>query len=466
MAIERTYQARLKTRLFEPVDIASVAFFRFLFGALMLISVVRFWANGWIKDFYITPSFHFHYLGFSWLSPWPAWGMYLHFVVLGVSSLFVMLGLFYRPSSIALFLSFTYVELCEKATYLNHYYLISLLSLLFIVLPLDRAYSLDAWRNPKIASDTTPGWVLLILRFQIGLVYFFAGVAKLGPDWLLRAEPLGIWLAAHTDLPLIGPLLAERWVAHAASLFGAAFDLTVVFFLMNRRTRPFAYAVVVLFHTATGLLFPIGMFPWIMSGAALVFFPPDWPRRFLSRFPKPQPANATTIREDYESAAKKRWIVGLLALYASLQLLVPLRHWAFPGNTAFSEEGFRFAWRVMLVEKLGFLEYRVSNRLTGKTTIVEPAKYLTPVQARMMPVSPDMILELAHHIALDFRKRGDDVAVFADAYVTMNGRPSQRLVDPSVDLTKERDSFAHKTWILPLDEAFREAPLAREAAAR
>ncbi|UQA62239.1 HTTM domain-containing protein [Polyangium aurulentum] len=450
MAIEAGRGEGLVRALFRPVDIASLAVFRILFGALMLASVVRFWANGWIQDLYITPAFHFHYYGFSWVSPWPGAGMYVHFAVLGLASALVMAGLFYRVAAAVLFLSFTYVELLDKATYLNHYYLISIVSFLMIFMPLHRAASLDAWRKPSLASGTAPAWALHLLRFQVGLVYVFAGLAKLRPDWLVRGEPLGIWLSAHSEMPIVGPLLDERWVAHAASLAGAVFDLTVVFFLMQRRTRPFAYAAVVGFHLVTWALFPIGMFPWIMMGSALIFFPPDWPRR---RFPalfgnarvEPEPQRLPSRRG-------QRLVVGLLCAHAALQIALPLRHFLYPGDTAWTEEGFRFAWRVMLVEKLGYVEYRVVDRATGRTIFVDPSRYLTPLQVKMMSMSPDMILELAHHIVGDFRARGGDVAVFADAWVTYNGRPSQRIIDPSVDLANVRDSLLPKPWILPLDE--------------
>jgi hypothetical protein len=449
MAISAGRGAGKVGALFRPVDAASLAAFRILFGALMLVSVVRFWANGWIRDLYIAPSFHFHYFGFSWVSPWPGWGMYAHFVVLGLASALVMVGLFYRAAAALLFVSFTYVELLEKATYLNHYYLISVVSFLIIFMPLHRTASLDAWRAPSLSSRTVPAWALHLLRFQIGLVYVFAGLAKLRPDWLLRGQPLGIWLSAHTDLPLVGPLLAERWVAHAMSLAGAVFDLTVVFFLMQRRTRPFAYAAVVGFHVVTWALFPIGMFPWIMMGSALVFFPPDWPRRHLpwlfgeDRVDPEPPA--------FPSRRSQRLVVGLLCAHVALQIALPLRHFLYPGDTAWTEEGFRFAWKVMLVEKLGYVEYRVVDRATGRTVFVEPSRYLTPLQVKMMSMSPDMILELARHIADDFRKRGGHVSVFADAWVTYNGRPSQRIIDPGVDLAEERDALSPRPWILPLD---------------
>lgn len=455
MRTEKKRGPGLVHMLLQPVDISSVVAFRILFGALMLASVVRFWAYGWIRDIYIAPSFHFHWLGFSWVSPWPGMGMYLHFAVLGLASACIMLGLFYRVATVVFFFSFTYVELMEKATYLNHYYLISLLGLLMMFMPLHRAASLDARRHPRLRSDTAPGWVLWLLRFQVGVVYFFAGVAKIGPDWLLRGEPLGIWLAAHTDIPLVGPFLAERWVAMFASYFGAIFDLSVVFFLLRARTRPYAYALVVVFHTITGLLFPIGVFPWVMSGAALIFFPPDWPRTLLAKLPWMRSWIAEKPIDENSGARFFRWRrlgFALLGLHVALQIALPLRRFLYPGNTAWSEEGFRFAWRVMLVEKLGYVDYRVRDKATGRTFVLDPARYLSPLQVKQMAQSPDMILEFAQHIAENERRQGRDVEVRADAFVTMNGRPSKRLIDPATNLAVEKDSLWPRPWILPLED--------------
>ncbi len=459
MATEAPTRYRLAQSLFQPIDNSSLVAFRILFGALMFASVLRFWSYGWIRDIYVAPPFHFHWLGFSWVSPWPGMGMYIHFTVLGLASLLVMLGLFYRAAAVLFFVTFTYVEIVEKATYLNHYYLVSLLALLMIFMPLHHAASIDVLRNPHLRRDTAPAWNLWLLRFQIGIVYFFAGFAKLGSDWLLRGEPLGIWLAAHTDIPFVGPLLAEHWVARAASFFGAAFDLSVVFFLLNKRARPYAYVMVVIFHAITGYLFPIGVFPWVMSGSALVFFPPNWPRKLLSfapwkwRWTAQTPLDSIPVLPAAPHLSRMQsLVVVLLAVHVLVQIALPLRRFLYPGNTAWTEEGFRFAWRVMLVEKVGFVEYHVRDKATGRKFVVEPARYLSPLQVKMMSTSPDMILELAQFIAKNERRQGREVEVRVDAFVTMNGRPSQRLIDPTTNLAEEHESLLPSRWILPIED--------------
>ena len=270
----------------RPVSGASAAAFRIAFGTLGVIAVIRFAARGWIDEFYIAPEHHFTYSGFWWVQPWPGWGMYAHFALLGVAALGVALGYRYRLSIAAFFLLFTYVELLDKTTYLNHYYLVSLLSFLMLFMPLHRTASFDARRSPHPLNGTVPVWVVWVLRSQLAAVYFFSGIAKLNPDWLFHAQPLRIWLYNSSDVLLIGALLREPWTAWAMSWMGAAFDLTIIGWLLWRRSRPWAYAVVVVFHVLTWLLFPIGMFPWIMMTAALIFFPPHWPLREVSDVPR------------------------------------------------------------------------------------------------------------------------------------------------------------------------------------
>src|SRR6185503_3811979 len=126
-----------------------------------------------------------------------------------VLALFIAAGLFYRASIVLFGFGFTYVHLIDKTNYLNHYYLISLVSLLMALMPLGGGASLDSWRSPSRTRPTFRAWMLWILRFQIGAVYFFSGIAKLEYDWLFRAQPLRLWLSRLEHLPAVGRILAE-----------------------------------------------------------------------------------------------------------------------------------------------------------------------------------------------------------------------------------------------------------------
>ena len=439
----------------QPVSAASAAVFRITFGLLGFAAVCRFATKGWISELYIEPAYHFTYSGFWWVQPWPSWGMYLHFGLLCLASLGIALGYRYRLSITAFFLLFTYAELIDKTNYLNHYYWVSLASLLMIFLPLHRVASLDAWSNPSQRSCTIPRWVIWVLAAQVGVVYVFGGIAKLNLDWLLHAQPLRIWLYNNGDIPLVGPLLQEVWVAYAMSWAGAAFDLTIVGWLLWRRSRPIAYAVLVVFHVVTWVLFPIGMFPWIMIAGTLVFFPPDWPHRLIARVQR-RPVAAPHVPPPSVSRLTPLFRAGAvaLALFALLQVAVPLRHWAYAGNVRWNEDGYRFSWRVMLTEKTGHIRFLVTDTATGERWMEHPEKYLTPLQAERMAYQPDMILATAHIIAQDAARRGQNVQVRADSFVTFNGRKRARFVDPEVDLARVEPGLWPKTWVLPTPMAF------------
>lgn len=422
----------LRTKLAQPVDATGVAFVRIAFGSVLAYSALRFWAKGWIDELYIQPSYHFAYPGFAWITAHPPWGLHAHFAVMAIAAVLFALGAFYRVSALILFFTFTWVELIDQAYYLNHYYLVSLLLALACVLPLHRAWSIDAWRARRTGAawpETVPLAVPLLLRAQLGCVYFFAGVAKLEADWLFRAEPLRTWLFAHSDTPVIGPWLQPAWVAYAFAWAGAIFDLTVALWLCLPKTRPFAYAAVVIFHVATGLLFPIGVFPLVMIVLTTVFFPHGWLRREKPALPP--------------SAAQFSLPATLaLTAYLALQVLIPLRHFAYPGAVNWTEEGFRFAWRVMLIEKTGHLELRVVDHASGERFIVNPRDELSARQLAIMSTQPQMIIQYARHVADRYEGLGHrDVAVYADAFTSLNGRPAQRLIDPEYDLSRPRSAL-------------------------
>lgn len=424
---------RLLARAKRPHDAASLVVFRVVLGAIVSISALRFIAYGWVDELFVKPTFFFKYWGLSWVHPLPAFGMHAVFVALAVMGVMFAAGIAHRIVAPLLFVAFAYVQLIDVTNWLNHYYLVSLLLLLASFMPLGRGVK------------TLPAWCTHLLRFQVGVVYFYAGLAKLGGDWLLHAQPLDIWLHARTDVPVIGALFGDRSVAYAFAWGGFLFDTTVPAFLLWRRTRPFAYAVLVVFHATVGLLFPIGMFPWIMVASALVFFDPSWPRRVLRR---PLPILATA-----PARTPSRAFAALALAYCALQVVVPLRHHLYGGNVLWHEQGMRFSWRVMAREKNGSITYVVDSAKSARTWFVSPRKYLTDRQERELSSQPDLVLQLAHRIRDDFRAHGhDDVEVRVEAVVSLNGRARAPMIDPRVDLGCIDDGVGKAAWILPAPE--------------
>lgn len=459
----------LRERANAPVDAASLAAFRVMFGCLMVGAVVRYFAMDWVDRFYAQPTFRFHYYGFGWVEALPHPWLDVVFVVVGVAAACIALGLFYRVATIVFALGFAYIALLDVARYLNHYYLVVLVGALLCVLPLHRTWSLDAHRRPSLRRDRAPAWMLWLLRIQIGVVYVFAGLAKVGPDWLLHAQPLSIWLGSRTELPLIGPLFELWWVPFAMSWAGCVYDLTIPFWLSWRRSRPFAFAVVCAFHGMTHLLFDIGIFPFIMTIGATLFFEPDWPRRLWRRI-RPEAVGPSRDGHSEDGPAPGwrlgRWGMVAIGAYLLVQIVVPLRTYAYGGDHLWHEQGMRWGWRVMVREKNGSVLYRVTLD-GGREVRVPPDEYLTLQQELEFSGQPDLILQLAHRIRDDFRARGHDrVEVRVDAWVSYNGRASARLIDPRVDLARVPDGFGRADWILPVPEQAPSMGAARIAEAR
>lgn len=439
-----------------PIETAPLAVFRILFGLMMLFSIVRFWSYGWIDKLYIKPQFFFSYYGFEWVKPLGVY-TYLIFVICGLAAVLVALGYRYKFSIIIFFLSFTYIELMDKTTYLNHYYFISILSFLMIFLPANANYSLDAYLNPKKCFQYVPSWTVNSIKLLLGIVYFYAGLAKLNSDWLLNAMPLKIWLPAKFDTPFIGSFLGEEWVQFLFSWSGAIYDLSIPFLLLYKRTRPYAFVMVVIFHVLTRVLFPIGMFPYVMIVSALIFFDAKVHLKILRLLFKVFKINGARFNNqtvfNERSSFKLRLKHMVVVLFFMLQLAIPFRYLFYPGELFWTEEGYRFSWRVMLMEKSGYAQFKIVDQESGRWFYVDNTDFITPFQEKQMAFQPDFILEYAHFLKNHFEKDGHkNVQVFVNCQVSLNGRLSAEFIDPTIDLAKQKESFLHKHWITPFKD--------------
>lgn len=433
---------------------APIAVYRMAIGFMLLASIIRFWAKGWIGELYIRPLHFFSFYGFEFVKPLGNY-TYLLFFICGAASLMVALGMFYRIASIVLFSSFTYIELMDRSTYLNHYYFMSLVLFILMFLPAHRYFSVDAWRNPAVLSDQVPKWCADLLKVMMVILYFYAGLAKINSDWLLNALPLKIWLPSRNDVPLIGWLFDYPATAFVFSWFGCLYDLSIAFLLWNSRTRPFAYFTVVVFHGLTAILFPIGMFPYVMIVAALIFFPAGFHLRillFLNRILKVSPDFIHPGSRFRPEALGQKITLGVLGLFLLVQVLIPFRYLLYPGELFWTEEGYRFSWRVMLMEKAGYAQFTIKDA-TGRFAVANNNEFLTVLQEKMMSTQPDMILQYAHILRDHYARMGFKAPqVYVDSYVALNGRSGKVFIDPHTDLAKEKDTFSPKSWILPMND--------------
>jgi vitamin K-dependent gamma-carboxylase len=447
----RTLFSRLRAMMFSPVDPSSLVALRIAFGGIMIWEVVCYFLNGWIAEYWIEPAFHFTYPGFDWVKPWPGDGMYVHMAILGVLAAFIAAGWFYRASATLFFLGFTYTFLLERARYLNHFYFVCLISLLMIFVPAHRAFSLDAWFRPQIRASSIPFWSLWILRAQLAIVYFYSGIAKLNSDWI-RGEPLRTWLQDLKTTPVVGWLFEHPGTFQVIAWGGMLFDLLIVPLLLWKRTRAAAFVVAVCFHLLNAWFFTIGIFPWFSIAMTTLFLEPDWPRRLGRRLGigKVQEGSPPRLTTSWPALPRQRFTLTLLSVYMGFQMLFPLRHWLYPGDVAWTEEGHEFSWRMKLRGKIGQTVFLVRNPATEELWLESAEDYLEPWQARKMRTRPDLIRQFAHHLArLYAHEIGAPVKVRVQSFASLNGHPPGALIDPEMDLSDEPYRLTPSKWITP-----------------
>ena len=295
-----------------------------------------------------------------------------------------------------------------------------------------------------------------------------------------------------------------------AMVYGAlTIDLLFIGYISNRRTRVFGFGLVVLFHLLNARLFSIGIFPWLMIAATPVFFGPDWPRRVwddirgrsawrvirlasgiiagvITGWLIPEQPHLMTLlcgafgvglfgwhldepfrkptdghvmegsrgpfrMEAQEWTLRRRWAVALLGAWVAVQVVLPLRHYAIPGNVHWTEEGRDFSWHMKLRDKQSSAYFEVVNGAGAR--VVQPEEHLTAWQTPKMASRPEMVVQYARYLERLSEEQGEgDVEVRAHVFSALNGRPPQRLVDETADLTAvSRPWWGNASWILPLE---------------
>ena len=169
------------------------------------------------------------------------------------------------------------------------------------------------------------------------------------------------------------------------------YDLLIGFFLFSYRFRNYAFILVIIFHIMTYIFFPsIGMFPFIMICAAIIFLDSKKHNTIIIAIKK-----ALAIKENIRYRKKyniryKKIKIGILTIVVFLQMLVPLRHILYNGELFWTEEGYRFSWRVMLIEKSGHSTFTVIDNKSKKRVVVINDNFLTPFQEKQMSCQPDL----------------------------------------------------------------------------
>ncbi len=443
-----------KDKLLRPTDIAILAYLRIGFGLMLLIELTNHYFINELGEI-IDRKMQFSYYGFEWLQHNTLIGVHLHHALIILGALGVMLGIFYRFSSILLFLSYVSFSLIERTTYINHTYLYSLLCFLIIFLPANCAVSFDVWRNPRLKRGTIPFWMIGVFIFEISIVYFYAGVAKLNTDWL-QAIPMKFWMPNKEEQCALGwitnflgfSIMSKEWFGWLLSYAGCLFDLSIAFIMLNKKTRKLGLCVAVCFHFTNVLIFGLASFPWFSMLMTTIYFPPHFPRK-LRALKKFFTSNRLIDNFNNESKFHASRTMYLFIAFGVFQLIFPLRQFLYKNNS-WSERGHMYSWHMMLRGKDGSLLFKVIDKF-GKVKYVRPSKHLTKHQYRVCRGQPDLILQFAHYIRDELYD--DTVKVYAVSSLSLNKRKKfQEIVPKDLDLSKESRCFEDYTWIVPLRE--------------
>lgn len=442
----------------ESVDGKSVAFIRIAFAAVMIYWLAEHIVYDKISYNYYQPSYLFPYFGWDWFGRWPGRGLHWHFVITLLAAAGMLVGAFYRFSSVVFAACFVYIFLLDKTTYQNHYYFVSLMAVLLAVCPVHRCWSYGGLRLGL--PQTVPRWVVWLLRFQIGIVYFYGGVAKMNIDWL-SGFPMQHVLAGKQDHFLIGSFCQEVWFVHVFCWAGMLFDLLIAPMLLFPKTRRLGYLLALAFHLTNATLFKIGIFPWLMIFVTTIFFAPDWPDRVLVFFkqkestpPEVKPAKVASPQR--ASGWRRVLLYSFLCVFVLLQVLLPLRHFAWAENTSWTERNHHFSWHMKLRGKRTLFRYYVIDKASGRGRYFSMKGHLKLHQLKRLSVDPYMIRDFARFIKSYHEFKGmhdgsviQDVAVRAFVMCSLNGRTPQLMIDPNVDLAADE---LPDNWIVPLKE--------------
>ena len=429
--------------LFKHIDNSALVVFRIFFGLLCFLESVGAIFTGWVNKTLIEPQFTFNFLGFDWLQPLPGNGMYVYYGVMGVFGLCIMLGYKYRLSAFGFALLWAGTYFMQKTAYNNHYYLLFLLSFIMSILPANRYASLDVKLNPKLKSISMTNWCRWVFIVQLFIVYTYASIAKIYPDWL-DTSVIKLLMQNKSNFPVVGQLLQNEGIHYFIAYSGILFDGLIIPLLLFKPTRKYAFFASIFFHLFNSFVFHIGIFPYLSLAFCLFFFEPETVRNIFLKKKKLYTQNEIKI-PSYKSVFKSVFIV-----YFVIQIILPIRHYFIQDDVLWTEEGHRLSWRMMLRAKSGNINFRVVDNATNNLIPIKLNEYLTKKQQRSLRTKPDFIWQFSQRLKKQFKSEGKDVSIFATCYVSVNGKPSKRFIDPEIDLAKaEWNYFKHNTWILP-----------------
>ena len=419
---------------------AQLILWRFFFGMVMFFETAGALAIGYVDDvFKAPPLFTITFIGFEFLKDMPLGLVYGIYSAMALASLGVAFGYRYKLSSLVLLLGWVSTYFAHKCYYNNHHYLMLLLILTLFVLPANSRLSWDVKKDRKLVRYTCRNWHIWLFIGLLWIVYTYASIAKIYPDWI-QGEPIRHWFNAKKSIPFLGQLYTWEYTPIIFAWGGILFDLLVIPLLLFKPTRNFAFFLGIGFHLANSITFQIGTFPYMMIASGVFFYPPEKLEKIFLRCERKIPQNET------HSKPTSKWLIAGLAAFFAVQIILPLRHYAFPGPVLWTEEGHKLSWRMMLRSKTGSIHFLIKNPETRTELKHFPSsKELSRAQLRALPSHPDLIYFYVQHLKTIYPNQ----EIFAVSKKSINYRIRKPFIDPKADLSKvEWKRFESADWIL------------------
>jgi Vitamin K-dependent gamma-carboxylase len=345
-----------------------------------------------------------------------------------------MAGVAWPVPAIALAVLRTYVLLLDRSRYANHEYLLCLLVGLYGLL--------DAGRIGAVAR-----WQLAALQLQFGLVYLFAGLAKLNRDWWLEGQPLRRHLAAIRPKPgppwfrrhvvpneAVGRLLEaaarQPKIAIWLGRLAAVFDIAMGFLFVSGKVLPFWLPVFMSFHLFNQWLYGLGVFPFVnYASIALVLDP-----------------NVFGIPEPTATSAGPAALPLAVVVWFGVQVLLPVRRYALVAfarrqMSLHSDHNRYFAWLMKLrdAQSVGFALELFDRRDGHRIGDLPLGRFLDPGTLFLCARSPRaLVLALEQIEPVLARELPPSTGIRVRGSVSFNGRAPVQPIAPNADIRAER----------------------------
>lgn len=429
-------------KLFSETHPITLGLFRIAVGIIMLIQFINI--EEYITVILPQSEYFITYDYFGWVKLMSPENVASLFLALKLAALFFILGVFYRIASIVMFLGWTYIFLLDAGHYNNHYYLYALVLFIMIFLQANKWGTITQLFTKK-AIVSIPLWNIWMLRFQMVVVYFYGGIAKINSDWL-NGYPMRYWLGDKTTSPFWNELLTSEVSVYLFSYFGLFFDLSIGFLLLYKKTRKWALIPLVLFHISNHFLWNIGTFPYFSLAATIVFFPANDVAKWFKL--KAVPAISEVTRK------KSKLVVSFLVVFVLFQTLFPLRHFFYKGPASWNGYGDAFSWRMMLTTKVSASKFKIKIPSQNIEGYVDLNKYVNQSQIKRFLAKPEHVWKFALHLGQTMKDNGaKDVEIYSFLWKSVNGREYQLLIDTNVNLMDyPYDSFRVPEFILPMKD--------------